>query len=195
MIFVVYSEYQLSVLCIQSVGLGTYTLFPFLPPPPRAPLPPPVTGRHSVVLHVASPGLPESALRLLFYRAVSAHQHAHQHQHQHQQHRQHPPPTGQGTTRGDTRNTVAGGGDGVGGKTRGGGGGATGGGGGGIVEAVTAWGLARAVVDYPLACEGLAPLIGATATPAGVRELLKQAVFQATEAVEETAKVVTHRMV
>lgn len=62
----------------------------------------------------------------------------------------------------------------------------------GGVEAVTPAALARAVVDFPLACEGLAPLINAAASTHGLRELLKQAIFQAKEAIEEAAKVLTH---
>lgn len=132
-------------------------------------------------MHIASPVLPEAALRLLFYRAVTMQQAF--------------PPR--------SRPQSAGGGDGgnigVGERTstmfapgdvgmspsasR-----ARAGGGGGV-QAVTPAGLARAVVEFPLACEGLTPLIHAVASGHGVRELLKQAVFQAKEAVEEAEKV------
>lgn len=75
----------------------------------------------------------------------------------------------------------------AGGEQRGAG--RNGGGGGGGMGAVTSVTLARAVTNFPLACEGLAPLIHAVATAHGLRELLKQAAFQAKEAIEEATKV------
>lgn len=62
-------------------------------------------------------------------------------------------------------------------------------GGDGGEEAVSAAGLARAIVDFPLPCEGLVPLVAATATPSGAQDLLKQIAFQAKEAVNEAEKV------
>lgn len=45
------------------------------------------------------------------------------------------------------------------------------------------------MVEFPLACEGLAPLVEATATDLGARNLLKQLVFQAKQALDATGKV------
>lgn len=67
--------------------------------------------------------------------------------------------------------------------------GRNGGSGGGGMGAVTPVTLAQAVTSFPLACEGLAPLINAAASAHGLRELLKQAAFQAKEAIEEATKV------
>ncbi|CAM9874366.1 unnamed protein product, partial [Pylaiella littoralis] len=95
------------------------------------------------------------------------------------------------------RGNSTGGGDGGGGRRNShvGGSGGVGGGGGrdGEVAASTsstsASRLARAVVDFPLACEGLAPLVASTATVLGTRNLLKQVAYQAKQALEETEKV------
>lgn len=146
-------------------------------------------------MHVASPALPESALRLLFYRAVAT---------------QHTTPSVSGGNseggdiashrgarqsntgsrvrresmeRSNRIGTEGGKGSSVGEGTKSGGNGVGG------VKSVTPADLARAVVDFPLACEGLASLINATASTHGVRELLKQAVFRAKEAIEEAEKV------
>lgn len=48
------------------------------------------------------------------------------------------------------------------------------------------------MVDFPLPCEGLTPLVTATSANNnldGVKDLLKQTVFQAREAIGETEKV------
>lgn len=69
----------------------------------------------------------------------------------------------------------------------------TDGGGGSGGQAVTPAGLARAVIDFPLPCEGLMPLVTATSANSnnldGVKDLLKLTVFQAKEAIDETEKV------
>ncbi|CAM9455873.1 unnamed protein product, partial [Hapterophycus canaliculatus] len=50
--------------------------------------------------------------------------------------------------------------------------------------------LARAVVEFPLACRGLAPLVASTTTDLEARGLLKQVAYQAKEALGETEKIV-----
>lgn len=49
--------------------------------------------------------------------------------------------------------------------------------------------LGRAIVEFPLACEGLAPLVEFTATELSARNLLKQVAHQAKQALEEAEKV------
>ncbi|CAN0434904.1 unnamed protein product [Ectocarpus sp. 8 AP-2014] len=144
-------------------------------------------------MHVASPGLPEAALRHLFFQAATT-----------------------GAPRPSSLSAPRAGGDGAGQTTapaitttspltrqrpsnnRNNAGrsesfrqsGKSGGGGGGDGETTSASGLARAIVGFPLACEGLAPLVASTATELSARSLLKQVAHQAKEALEETEKVV-----
>ncbi|CAM9820115.1 unnamed protein product [Scytosiphon promiscuus] len=122
-------------------------------------------------MHVASPGLPEAALRHLFYRTTAA-----------APRRASsakiggrgvetatdaPPPNAVSTT--TVNRSGAGNRDG---------------------EAPSASTLARAVVEFPLACRGLAPLVAATATELEARGLLKQVAYQAKEALSETEKII-----
>ncbi|CAM9786146.1 unnamed protein product [Ectocarpus fasciculatus] len=148
-------------------------------------------------MHVASPGLPEAALRHLFFQAATTGA---------------PRPSsfsagragGDGggqttapaitTTSPPTRQRTSNNRNNVGRRSgsfrQSGKGGGGGGGGGGDGESTSASGLARAVVGFPLACEGLAPLVASTATELSARSLLKQVAHQAKEALEETEKVV-----
>lgn len=119
-------------------------------------------------MHVASPGLPESALRHLFYRVVAA------------PGAQPPPPFRPSWGR------VAGGSESATSPRPRNGGGSKGGDG---ESPPSAFRLARAVAEFPLACEGLAPLVEATATDLGARNLLKQLAYQAKQTLDETAKV------
>lgn len=119
-------------------------------------------------MHVACPGLPEPSLRLLFYRAVA---------NQHSRGRKGNNASAQ-RSQSSAHQTRAGGGAGAAD-----GGGPDGG------EVVSAAGFARAVVDFPLPCEGLRPLVASTVSAPGVRDLLKQATLQAKEAVAEADKV------
>ncbi|CAM9542037.1 unnamed protein product [Ectocarpus sp. 12 AP-2014] len=144
-------------------------------------------------MHVASPGLPEAALRHLFFQAATT-----------------------GAPRPSSLSAARAGGDRGGQATapaitttspltrqrtsynrnNAGRSGSfrqsdkSGGGGGGDGETTSASGLARAIVGFPLACEGLAPLVASTATELSARSLLKQVAHQAKEALEETEKVV-----
>lgn len=149
----------------------------------------------SVIMHVASPGLPEAALRHLFYRTATA---AAQ-----EPSRLRPPsaPVAAGSeavpnTATATSPTIArktskgaGGTGGDSGWSGGKAGVAGGGGRGGDGEAPSTSALARAVVEFPLACLGLAPLIESTATELGARNLLKQVTYQAKQALDETEQV------
>lgn len=156
-------------------------------------------------MHVASPGLPESTLRHLFYRAATTAGG--------QPSSVYSPSARVATAGGGsetaaapantTRKRAGGGGSGSGGGGDGGGSrshrsnsnGDGGGGGGGDGEAgastpsTSALRLARAIVDFPLACEGLAQLVASTSTELGARKLLKQVVYQAKQALDETEKV------
>lgn len=145
--------------------------------PPTRPAAPPL----SVIMHVASPGLPESTLRHLFYRVSTP---AFQ-----------PPPLlspSSGRMSGGNEPATSprphkSGGSGGDGGGRGGDGGGRGGDGG--ESPPSALRLARAVAEFPLACEGLATLVEATATDVGARNLLRQLAHQAKQALEETEKV------
>lgn len=57
------------------------------------------------------------------------------------------------------------------------------------VEAVSVARFARVVVEFPLVCEGLVPLVTAVATASGVQTLFKKLAAQTQEAVDETEKV------
>lgn len=127
-------------------------------------------------MHVASPGLPESALRHLFYRVAT--QAAPQ------------PPSfrpssgrvaGGGETTTSPRQRGASGGGGFGGGS----GGRSGDG----EPPPSTVRLARAIVEFPLACEGLAPLVEFTATDLAARNLLKQVAHQAKQALDEAERV------
>lgn len=155
----------------------------------------------SVVMHVASPGLPESTLRHLFYRAATTA--GGQPSSVYPRSASARVPTAGGSSEITTAAAAAsttrkrgrgggGGGDGGGSRSNRSNSNGDGGGGGGDGEAgasASALRLARAIVDFPLACEGLAPLVASTATELGTRNLLKQVVYQAKQALEETEKV------
>lgn len=118
-------------------------------------------------MHVASPGLPESALRHLFYRVAA-------------------PSALQPSPFHPTSGRVAGGSESATSprQRR-----ASGGRGGDGEPPPSALSLARAVVEFPLACEGLASLVEFTETDLPARNLLKQLGHQATQALDEAEKV------
>lgn len=130
----------------------------------------------SLVMHIASPGLPQSALRLLFYRAVaSSHPeralHGGKREGQSSAHKKQG-----GRKRQSTGGTAPAGADVVGGDA----------GGAGILSVA---GIVGAILEFPLGCEGLAPLVAATVSAEAMRNLHKQLTFHAGEAIAEANKV------
>lgn len=135
-----------------------------------------VIGWTSLVMHIASPGFPQSALRLLFYRAVaSSHSeralNGGKREGQSSAHKKQ-----SGRKRQSTGGTGAAGVDVVGGDTGGAG-------------DLSVAGIVGAILEFPLGCEGLAPLVAATASADAMRNLHKQLTFQAREAITEAKKV------
>ena len=121
----------------------------------------------SLIMHVASPGLPESALRHLFYRVATQ------------------APSQPSLFR-PSSGRAAGGVESTASPRQRSGGGGRGGDG---EPPPSTLRLARTVVEFPLACEGLAPLVEFTVTDLAARNLLKQVAHQAKQALNEAERV------